>query len=314
MKGGGDRLNHDKIRGALFGVAIGDALGATVEFMTRKEIKAAYGMHMEIIGGGFHRLEKGEITDDTAMTLAVAKGIIAAREEPIPAIGNEFVAWYQSKPKSMGNTIRLSIEQFIELGDWKQAAKKTAEKLNGRTAGNGSLMRTLPISLAYNDQYQQMDKVAVEVSNMTHWNRETALSCLFYNRFAAALLVVNEKEKAYSIALEQVTPLFIDEAGIKIMELLNQMDRLDFYEMKASGYVIDTLITSIKAFLTFDSFERILIEVVNLGNDADTVGAVAGGLAGSFYGFQHIPARWIKALKVKEEIEEIAEGLQSIDS
>ncbi|MEK3725376.1 ADP-ribosylglycohydrolase family protein [Paenibacillus sp. FSL H8-0034] len=110
----------NRIKGGLYGVAIGDALGGTTEFMTSKEVKAKYGYLTEIIGGGVWELEKGEVTDDTMMTLCVAEGILANPLNPMPYIGEQFMNWYRTDPKDIGNIIRHVLATFE--GNWFEAA------------------------------------------------------------------------------------------------------------------------------------------------------------------------------------------------
>src|SRR3954453_16854772 len=143
----------NKMKGALFGLAIGDALGGTTEFLTKEEIKNKYGKVGEIMGGGVWKLEKGETTDDTAMTLAVARGIIKNPQNPIEAIGEEFFNWYAQRPKDVGIIISTVLSTFN--GNWFDTAKKAHyQYLNELSAGNGSLMRCLPIALAYSNLEQ----------------------------------------------------------------------------------------------------------------------------------------------------------------
>lgn len=130
----------NKIRGALFGLAIGDALGGTTEFLTKEEIKNKYGKVSEIMGGGVWKLEKGETTDDTAMTLAVARGIIKNPQNPIKEIGEEFLKWYAQRPKDVGVIISTVLSTFN--GNWFETAKKAHyQYLNELSAGNGSFLR-----------------------------------------------------------------------------------------------------------------------------------------------------------------------------
>lgn len=302
-------MYRDNIYGGLFGVAIGDALGATLEFLSKEEIKNKYGKLTEIIGGGYHQLEKGEITDDTAMTIAVAKGLIHNIEDPIEAIGKEFIYWFKSNPKSIGNTLKLTLKNYLKDGDWTIAAARTKETLNGRTAGNGSLMRTLPITFGYLEDKKKMANISAKVSRMTHDDIEAEISCVFYNRYTSNLIKKENKKLALQETLKETKDIFNGEKGEKIYGSLSSIDDIPLSELKASGYVVDTLLTAIKVFLSFHSFEKIVVETVNLGNDADTVGAVAGGLAGIFYGYSNIPKRWIQSLKDRQMIADLAEEL-----
>lgn len=175
----------DKIRGGLFGVAIGDALGGTTEFLTEEEVQKKYGRLTSIIGGGVWDLEPGEVTDDTAMTVAVAKGILKNSEEPIQAIGVEFLKWYNTRPKDIGNTIRSVLSQYD--GDWFSTSQLVCRQLNGMASGNGSLMRTLPVALAYPSLEKMLD-LTDKQSRMTHYDDTASSVCQIYNRIARRIL------------------------------------------------------------------------------------------------------------------------------
>jgi len=296
----------DKIKGGLFGVAVGDALGATVEFMEQEEILQKYGRHDQMIGGGWLSLEPGEVTDDTYMTMAVAEGIIGNPDQPITEIGKKFVEWYESKPKSIGNTVRHSIENFLKTNNWGQASSITSKQLNGKSDGNGSLMRTLPVAFAYRNNKVKMDIFSGQVSRMTHHSVDAEISCIFYNRLASYLLHGATKQEAFEQAYHDITPLSKLPQGKKLPAILQAVPQLKREHLRPTGYVIDTIVSAVVQFLTYDSFEEILIETVNLGGDADTVGAVAGGLAGTYYGFAAIPDKWLQPLHHKERLEMIA--------
>ncbi|MFS0575020.1 ADP-ribosylglycohydrolase family protein [Sporosarcina sp. 179-K 3D1 HS] len=153
----------DQIKGGLFGLAIGDALGA----MTEKEIGDKYGVVTEMRGGGYWGVAPGETTDDTAMTLAVARGIMGNVAEPIEEIGRHFLLWENTEPKDMGVTVSKTFRNFA--GDWFQAAEQTHFDLRGKSAGNGSLMRCLPIAIAYSDE-KRIGELSIQQSKMTHFD------------------------------------------------------------------------------------------------------------------------------------------------
>lgn len=113
---------QDRIRGALYGVAIGDAMGGPLEFLDANEIKMRYGQVREMIGGGWLNLKPGEVTDDTQMTLCVAEGILENPSDPVQTIGRRFIEWYDSKPKDIGNTCALAIRKVKLLPNTKKAA------------------------------------------------------------------------------------------------------------------------------------------------------------------------------------------------
>ena len=179
---------RDSIRGAMFGVAVGDALGAPLEFMSAKSIQQQHGTVRDMIGGGWLNVLPGEVTDDTQMTLAVAHGIVDSPRDPIEAIGRYFVKWYNSSPKDVGATCASSIRSAIcaarqkqspTKADWKRASKVTHNLTAGRTAGNGSLMRTAYVGLYYSDE-QEIRQKAYDISRMTHYDEDTAIDCAAY--------------------------------------------------------------------------------------------------------------------------------------
>lgn len=136
---------YERILGGFFGVACGDALGGTLEFMSRDEIERKYGYLKDIIGGGCWNLVPGEVTDDTMMTIAVAEGIIDNPENPAEDIGKHFIKWYESKPKDIGNIIRITLGEYKRSNDWTKAAYYAHQATGGMSAGNALLMRCLPV-------------------------------------------------------------------------------------------------------------------------------------------------------------------------
>ncbi len=191
----------DRIKGGLYGVAVGDALGGTTEFMSAKEIRRKYGYLTDIVGGGVWDLEPGEVTDDTMMTLCVAEGILDCPDDPMASIGKRFLAWYRSDPKDIGNIIRRAFARYD--GHWFEAAFLADQDL-GRSAGNGSLMRCLPVALAYADP-DRVDRMSRMQSKMTHYDERCNEACGLYNRIALRLL--NGEELHPALAAEtQGTP------------------------------------------------------------------------------------------------------------
>lgn len=279
----------DRIRGALYGVAVGDCLGAPVEFMSADQIKATYGMVTNIMSGGWLNARVGEGTDDTAMTLAVAEGLMQTgpMDDPVEKIGAEFVKWFYDRPIGTGAACSLSIRYATHEGkipvpsrdEWYSAALQTDQYLRGRSGGNGSLMRTLPVALFSRGDAQS--RLAFDVSQMTHIDSSAASTCLLYCRIVDMLI-----------------------SGKKVRDVLHRVTSGTEYQIATqasfvpnpSGYVKDTFNTALWGLSHLKGFENILVTVVNLGGDADTTGAVVGGLAGAAYGYSAIPLRWVAAL------------------
>lgn len=291
--------DKDRIAGALFGLAVGDALGGTVEFMSRTEIAQTHGVLREIIGGGVWNLEAGETTDDTAMAIAVARGILANPDDPLPFIAEEFVAWFRTEPKDVGNIIRTTLTEGIRRGasteeEWQIAAKIAHDANGGKSAGNGSLMRILPVALAYarRTDREHMRSIARRQSVLTHFDPLAGECCAYYCDLIRELLLGKP--------LHQVLESGVSHAPLPI-NLRSPKEKL-----KVSGFVGDTLETALACAYQTSSFEDALIMAVNLGGDADTIGAVAGGIVGAAYGFSHIPKRWLGKLKQRQELHRLS--------
>lgn len=283
----------DRIRGGLYGVAVGDALGGTTEFMSRAGVQKTHGYLTEIIGGGVWELEPGEVTDDTMMTLCVADGILEQPDAPVAAIGEHFLTWYRSDPKDIGNIIRYVLSKYD--GNWMEAAF-VAHMDMGQSAGNGALMRCLPVGLAYAN-LDVVERVSRQQAKMTHYDDRCAATCIMYNRIAYRMLVEGTELKA-AIA---------DEIqGTEYADLL-QPDAHPNCE--PTGFVVDTLRWALHLLLTSSSFEEVVQRAANEGGDSDTIGAIAGGLAGICYGYTGIPQRYAERILIKDRLDALSDQL-----
>jgi ADP-ribosyl-[dinitrogen reductase] hydrolase len=284
--------------GAMLGLACGDALGVSLEFMTRSDIRRRFPEgHRDITGGGPFRFAPGEWSDDTDMALAVADGIIESPEDPVESVGRHFQAWYQSSPPDVGSTCRMALEAHLRTGSWAAASEEVALRLGDRAGGNGALMRTLPAALAYRGDAGQ----AVRIARMTHPHPESDAAVAVYQIMVDELL----KGRAKGDAFQQA----VAAAGGPLTERLAGLPGLAEDRVQSTGYVADTLEAAIWAFLTTESLEECILKAVHLGDDTDTVGAVAGGLAGAWYGAPGVPRRWSMAIKNRTVLEERAEEL-----
>lgn len=288
----------DRILGGLFGVASGDALGGTLEFYSKKEGKEEYGYLKDIIGGGVWSLEAGEVTDDTMMTIAVAQGILENPEDPIEDIGEKFLEWYNNKPKDVGNTVKTAIEGYKIYGDWKKASAYAHEQLAGQSAGNGTLMRCLPVALYY-DNFEKMIKITKEQSSITHFDKKAAKACEIYNTIIYKCL--NGEEKICAI-----------ENAIKGYDEYEEILSTSKRELNPSGYVVDTLMCALWCFANTLNPEDAICEAVNLYGDPDTIGAITGGLAGVYYGMDAIPKRWKDKIILKSLIYGIGKRISDL--
>jgi ADP-ribosyl-[dinitrogen reductase] hydrolase len=261
--------------GAYLGFACGDALGATVEFMTPKQIQKRYGLHQDIIGGGWLGLEAGQVTDDTQMSLAVGQAIIDNQGWNIQAVADNFVAWLESNPPDIGNTCRRGIMRYRDSGELFGLPRDD-------DAGNGACMRNLPVVLTTLNRLDYFSEWSLQQSHITHNNPLSNAATLALGRIANYL--INGQD--------------MDVCKQEAELLISQYSEFSYspYPGKASGYIVDTVQTILHYFFSTDSFESCLIATVNQGDDADTTGALAGMLAGAKYGTHQIPGRWLKQL------------------
>lgn len=281
---------RDHARSAFIGMAIGDALGATVEFMTTHEIAAKYGVFREIIGGGWLRLKPGQVTDDTEMALCIARAIVASQGWSLDTIAGNFAAWLKSRPVDCGDTCRKGIRAYMLGGSLEVPP-------NEWDAGNGAAMRMLPVALFSLPDSELLKKYAVEQAHITHNNPLSDAACICLGQMLHLAICGAEKSRLRRLAngLASRFPTFAFEP----------------YRGLASGYVVDTLQTVFHWFFRGNSFEECLVGTVNQGGDADTTGAICGMLAGAYYGRKAIPQRWVKRMdgKIIAEIERLADQL-----
>jgi ADP-ribosyl-[dinitrogen reductase] hydrolase len=264
--------------GAYLGLAAGDALGATLEFMTPREIRDQYKVHKDIVGGGWLRLRRGQVTDDTEMSLALGNAVLCSGKVEASAIAAAFSDWMRGKPVDIGHTVRRGISLYRRTGG-------TEVPENDHDAGNGACMRCLPIALCTLGAEPETVDLANRIqSHTTHHNRMGDAGTLTVIRMVqSALLGAGIDEmKALADALVESYPDY-------------RYDRRR--QENPSGYLVETLRAVFQALFATDSFEGALIDVVNRGGDSDTTGAILGMIVGALYGAESIPPRWLKALE-----------------
>ncbi|MDO8891958.1 MAG: ADP-ribosyl-[dinitrogen reductase] hydrolase [Sulfurimicrobium sp.] len=275
---------HNRALGAYLGLACGDALGATVEFMTPREIQSRYGTHRDISGGGWLRLVPGQVTDDTEMSLHLGQAIIESKGWNLNAIADSFATWLKSRPVDVGATCRRGIRRYM-LGGGIHGPESDSD------GGNGAAMRNLPVALYTLGDAARFERYTLEQSHITHHHALADAGTLALGNMTQILLLGGGVKECRPIAT-------------RLVEAHRQF-RFDPYPGRASGYIVDTVQTVLHHFFYTDSFESCVVETVNRGEDADTTGALAGMLAGALYGADAIPKRWLDKLDyhVTREIE-----------
>ncbi len=264
---------------AYVGLAIGDALGATVEFMTPREIIYQYGQHKEIIGGGWLKLPMGNITDDTQMSLALGQSIINTKSISAQSIAEAFDEWMKTNPPDIGLTVRRGLLSY----------RKTQQPIDlnedSQSAGNGACMRLLPIALVTFGQTPEIIKHAnFQHAHITHPNALSDAACYM----VIQLIHLGLKGEKKLEDLQRV----VDEW----LQTYPQFEYRKKICQNPSAFIVETLQAVFQSFFNTTSFEECLIDIVNRGGDADTTGAIAGMIAGAFYGKNAIPIRWLEKL------------------
>lgn len=280
---------RQRARASLLGLAIGDALGATVEFMIASEIRAKYGVHRKLIGGGWLRLKPGEVTDDTQMSLCIARSITSVGFSA-QDMARRFVGWYHSRPPDIGNTCRRGIARFIAHGTVHGPP-------NEGDAGNGAVMRMAPIALAALADARLLEAQAIEQAHITHHHPLSDAACVLVGRLIQLALLGHAMHRLR----RQADATVAEFSGFRYAP----------YHGLSTAYVVDTMQTVLHFLFATSSFEECLVATVNQGGDADTTGAIVGAIAGAYYGIDAIPRAWLRKLdpSVRTESEVLADQL-----
>lgn len=290
----------DRYRGALLGLACGHAVGTTVEFMPR----GSFAPVTDMLGGGPFSLAPGKWTDDTSMALCLAESLIqTGRCDPADQMAR-YANWYEWGYWSstgvcfdIGITTKGAIHQFLMTG----------EALSGTTdpdaAGNGSLMRLAPVALRFGHDAQLVQDMAALSSRTTHGASECLDACRVFAVALSRALQGLPKEKVLDLG-----GISIESAKVRAIAAADHAAK-SVEQIKGSGYVVDSLEAALWCYARHDNFRDTILEAVNLGDDADTTGAVAGQLAGATYGATGIPPAWLDRLHLAQEIAGLADSL-----
>ena len=301
----------DRSAGALIGLAVGDALGTTLEFQPPGTFEPL----TDMVGGGPFNLQPGEWTDDTSMALCLAESLVERQGFDPLAQMERYLRWKRDGYYSVkgycfdiGTATRGALNRFEQSGD------PFSGSTDPNLAGNGSIMRLAPVPMAYAHDPAEAIRLAGESSRTTHGARTCVDAC----RYMAGLIVgaINGAGKSdllapgYSPAKDtwETQPLCTEVAEVANGSFL----RKEPPAIRGSGYVVHSLEAALWAFANSSSFHEGALLAVNLGNDADTTGAVYGQIAGAYYGLNGIPNGWVEKLAMRARIEELASGLSGL--
>jgi ADP-ribosyl-[dinitrogen reductase] hydrolase len=292
--------DQNRFRGCLLGLAVGDAVGTTVEFMPR----GSFPKMTDMVGGGPFHLKAGHWTDDTSMVLCLATSLIEKKRFDPADQMDRYWDWYKNGYLSstgvcfdIGNTVRYALDRY----------HRTRNPFSGsdspNSAGNGSLMRLAPIPMFYFPDLEKIIHFAGDSSLTTHGALECVEACqLFAEMIYLALSGQDKDQILFDTKVKVSSPKINAIAdGSYTPKIIS--------EIHGSGYVVESLEAALWCFYQTTSFEDAILQAANLGDDADTTAAICGQIAGAFYGETNIPEKWLGKLHMRDEITKLADQL-----
>lgn len=305
-----------EIKSALFGVAVGDALGVPVEFKSRETLRK--NPVTDMIGYGTYNLPPGTWSDDSSLTFCLAEAL--TQDFDLNVIGQNFVKWaHENYWTPHGDVFDIGIATSKAISRLAKGEKpELAGGFKENDNGNGSLMRILPLVFYLLDKpINERFDITRKVSSITHGHIRSVIACFYYLEFAKQILEGKDIFEIYKNLQTEISN-YLAKLGINPTEIAN-FDRLlkgnifkiDESDIQSSGYVLHTLEASIWSLMTTDNYKEAVLKAVNLGDDTDTTGAVTGGLAGLYYGFDNIPKKWLRQIARYRDIENLAERLNN---
>ena len=293
-----DQIN--RARGALLGLAIGDAVGTTVEFKPR----GSFPPLIDMVGGGPFHLLPGQWTDDTSMALCLGASLLAHGFDLADQI-DRYLDWrddgYMS---SNGKCFDIGVATSAAIERYRATGETRAGSVKPDSAGNGSIMRLAPVPIYYLATPKLALKYSAEQSKTTHRAPECLMACQLMAEIMLRALQGLPKADVFA-ASQQDLPLTPALQALARGDYKNKTEA----EIEGSGYVVESLEAALWCFWQTDNFKDCVLMAANLGDDADTTAAVAGQLAGAFYGESGIPQQWLEKLTMASDIGQMAEQL-----
>lgn len=290
---------RDRTVGALLGLAVGDAVGTTLEFKRRD----AYPRLTDMVGGGPFNLQAGEWTDDTAMALALADSLVACGELNEQDLLQRFADWWRNGSYSCtGTCFDVGVTTMQALSRWERTGASHCGSTAPNTAGNGSLMRLASVAIRFHDDRAALQEAAARQSRTTHAADEAVEACVLYAEMIADAVcgakrsdVLKRRDGSWVGAIEAIN------AG-------SWRGKARDY-IQASGYVAHSLEAALWSVGRTSDYQSAVLTAANLGQDADTTAAIAGQLSGAFYGDSGIPSAWLSKLAWRDRLTSSAEAL-----
>ena len=274
----------DRLLGSFLGLAIGDAVGTTVEFRARDTFEPV----TDMVGKGPFNLPAGYFTDDTSMALCLAESLIEYPLLDRNDLLSRFSKWYREGVNSpTGRCFDIGTTTRSAIVNWEKAGS-VLNNTGPWDAGNGSIMRLAPAVIKYHDDRDRAIATAIMQGETTHGSVEACDSCDLLARVLLTAYVTDDKNAVLNVDAQ-------DGWADNVKNILKTLD-VSRDEVKSSGYVIHTLHAALWCFKNTDNFRDAILLATNLGEDADTVAAVTGQIAGAFYGMSGIPIMWLDKL------------------
>lgn len=288
---------QDRLAGSLVGLAVGDCVGAAVEFRSRDSFPEV----TDMLGGGPFNLPVGYWTDDTSMALCLAESLIQYPNFDRRDLLSRFADWYRHGYNSstgrcfdIGTTTRSAIRNFEETGS-------ELNNTHFMDAGNGSIMRLAPVAIKWHNDESMAVGAAIMQSETTHGSTECVDSCELMARVLVRAYKATSKEEVFEIEV-------LDRWTDRVKTILTTLD-VGRDAVSSTGYVIHTLHAALWCFKHTDNFRDAILLATNLGDDTDTVAAVTGQIAGAYYGLEGIPQDWRDKLYDYQRIVDLANEL-----
>ncbi|MBT7040131.1 MAG: ADP-ribosylglycohydrolase family protein [Bacteroidetes bacterium] len=295
---------EDRFRGCLLGLAVGDAVGTTVEF----EERGTFPLVTDMVGGGPFNLNPGEWTDDTSMALCLATSLLERKSFDARDQMDRYVSWWEDGYLSsngecfdIGNTVRESLRSYKKTGIPMSGSK------NPLSSGNGAIMRLAPIPMFFSNDLDSVIYYSGESSRTTHGSAECIDAARFFGLVLARALNGASKDEVISMC----KPDLISSNSILEISNGNYLDKSE-NEIIGSGYVVKSLEGALWCYIKTDSYEEAVLKAVNLGDDTDTTAAICGQIAGAYYGETNIPTNWLDNLFMVNDIRRISDQLMSV--
>ena len=285
----------DRFCSALVGVAVGDALGGPLRFMSANQIQIKHGEVSSFLSGGLVNLRAGQYTGNTALMMITAESFIENGDIAPDDLMKGYLKWYHSNPQNIGQITR-GVLALMEMGtSLNEAARQYDENGAGRVEDCDFLLRCVPYALSYFDDMEKMMSQTFAAAKLTHYDRKMASGAVVLNLIVGRILNGETDKKKI---MDQVQ-LLLDENEVGVYNVLPEFCHKKKHEMRTGSRMQDVLETALWCWYKTRDFRSALVTAVNLGGDTSTIAAVTGAIAGVYYGLDGIPREWLVGVEDK---------------